>query len=99
VRPLLPGSAGSLALVTSRNHLTGLVATEGAHPLALDLLPAADARDLLIRRLGSSRVTREPAAVDARAVCGSRPAALLRRRAGPGSGQPAGPGRGRASPP
>jgi len=56
VRPLLPGSPGSLALVTSRNHLTGLVATEGAHPLALDLLPAADARDLLTRRLGSSRV-------------------------------------------
>jgi DNA-binding SARP family transcriptional activator len=64
VRPLLPGSAGCLALVTSRNHLTGLVAAEGAHPLALELLSAADARDLLIRRLGASRVTREPAAVD-----------------------------------
>jgi hypothetical protein len=64
VRPLLPGSPGCLALVTSRSHLTGLVAGEGAYPLALDLLPAADARDLLIRRLGSSRVTSEPAAVD-----------------------------------
>jgi DNA-binding SARP family transcriptional activator/tetratricopeptide (TPR) repeat protein len=64
VRPLLPGSSGCLALVTSRNHLTGLVATEGAHPVALDLLPAADARDLLIRRLGSGRVAREPAAAD-----------------------------------
>src|SRR5205085_2678521 len=29
VRPLLPGSPGSLALVTSRRYLTGLVATEG----------------------------------------------------------------------
>jgi hypothetical protein len=64
VRPLLPGSPGCLALVTSRSHLTGLVADEGAYPLALDLLPAADARDLLIRRLGSSLVTSEPAAVD-----------------------------------
>jgi Tetratricopeptide repeat len=35
VRPLLPGSPGCLALVTSRSHLTGLVAGEGAHPLAL----------------------------------------------------------------
>jgi DNA-binding SARP family transcriptional activator/tetratricopeptide (TPR) repeat protein len=64
VRPLLPGSPGSLALVTSRDHLIGLVVSEGAHPLALDLLPAADARDLLIRRLGASRVAREPAATD-----------------------------------
>ena len=30
VRPLLPGSPGCLALVTSRNQLTGLAATEGA---------------------------------------------------------------------
>jgi DNA-binding SARP family transcriptional activator len=64
VRPLLPGSPGCMALVTSRNHLTGLVATEGAHPLTLDLLPAADARDLLIRRLGARRVASEPAAAD-----------------------------------
>ena len=64
VRPLLPGSPGCLAIVTSRNHLTGLVATEGAYPLTLDLLPAADARDLLARRLGAGRVDREPAAVD-----------------------------------
>ncbi|GAB3947061.1 hypothetical protein GCM10027614_41640 [Micromonospora vulcania] len=64
VRPLLPGSAGCVAVVTSRNQLTSLVASEGAQPLALDLLPAAEARDLLARRLGSDRVAGEPTAVD-----------------------------------
>ena len=29
VRPLLPGSPGCLAIVTSRNQLTGLVASHG----------------------------------------------------------------------
>ncbi len=64
VRALLPGSPGCLAIVTSRDRLAGLVATEGAYPLTLDLLPAAGARDLLARRLGPGRVGREPAAVD-----------------------------------
>ncbi|WP_328349723.1 tetratricopeptide repeat protein [Streptomyces sp. NBC_00445] len=63
VRPLLPGSPGCLAVVTSRNRLTGLVAAEGAHPLALDLLSPAEARDLLARRLGAHRVAAEPDAV------------------------------------
>ena len=64
VRPLLPGTPGCLALVTSRNQLTGLVATDGAHPVTLDLLPAGEARDLLARRLGTERVAAEPVAVD-----------------------------------
>jgi len=65
VRPLLPGSPGCMVLVTSRDRLAGLVATDGAHPLTLDLLSTADARDLLARRLGPGRVEREPAAVEA----------------------------------
>jgi tetratricopeptide (TPR) repeat protein len=64
VRPLLPGSPGCLAIVTSRNHLTGLIATEGAHPLNLDLLTQAGARELLACRLGSRRADREPDAID-----------------------------------
>jgi tetratricopeptide (TPR) repeat protein len=63
VRGLLPGSPGCLAIVTSRNHLTGLVAADGAHPLALDLLTDAGARDLLALRLGAGRVAAEPDAV------------------------------------
>lgn len=43
VRPLLPGSPGCMAIVTSRSNLTGLVAAEGAVPLTLDLLTVAEA--------------------------------------------------------
>ncbi|WP_329101331.1 tetratricopeptide repeat protein [Micromonospora sp. NBC_01699] len=65
VRPLLPGGPGCLTLITSRSHLTGLIATEGAHPLTLGLLSAGEARELLIRRLGPTRVAAEPEAVAA----------------------------------
>ena len=63
VRPLLPGSPGCLVVVTSRNQLTGLVTAEGARPLAVGLLAAAEARELLRHRLGA-RVAAEPDAVD-----------------------------------
>jgi DNA-binding SARP family transcriptional activator len=64
VRALLPGAPGCLVLVTSRNRLTGLVATTGAHALSLDLLTQDEARDLLTRRLGPARVSVEPEAVN-----------------------------------
>jgi hypothetical protein len=77
VRPLLPGSPGCLAIVTSRDQLAGLLATEGARPLALDLLGAADARDLLAQRLGAGRVAAEPEAVGRMiAACARLPLAL-----------------------
>lgn len=77
VRPLLPGSAGSLVLVTSRSLLTGLVAADGAHPLTVGLLTADEARDLLTRRLGAIRAAAEPRAVDELAeLCARLPLAL-----------------------
>jgi DNA-binding SARP family transcriptional activator/tetratricopeptide (TPR) repeat protein len=62
VRPLLPGTPTALAVVTSRDQLLPLVATDGAHPFALDVLPAAEAVEMLARRLGAARVGAEPAA-------------------------------------
>lgn len=64
VRPLLPGTPGCMVLVTSRNELSGLVAAEGARPLAVDLLTRAEARQMLEHRLGQHRLAAEPAAVD-----------------------------------
>ncbi len=64
VRPLLPGSAGCLVVVTSRQPLTPLVVTDGAHPLPLDLPSRGEARDLVTRRLGGRRAAAEPEAVD-----------------------------------
>jgi tetratricopeptide (TPR) repeat protein/transcriptional regulator with XRE-family HTH domain len=64
VRPLLPGDPNTMVLVTSRDRLTPLVATHGARPLHLDVLPAGEARELLGRRLGDDRIAAEPGAVD-----------------------------------
>jgi DNA-binding SARP family transcriptional activator/tetratricopeptide (TPR) repeat protein len=64
VRPLLPGTPSCLVVATSRNQLLGLVATNGANPLSVDLLSADQARNLLIGRLGAQRVAADSAAVD-----------------------------------
>jgi tetratricopeptide (TPR) repeat protein len=64
VRPLLPGGPGCVVVVTSRTQLTGLVATEGAHPVPLDVPTRAEAGRLLARRLGQPRLAAEPRAVD-----------------------------------
>jgi tetratricopeptide (TPR) repeat protein len=64
VRPLLPGSPGCLAVVTSRGQLAGLVAADGARPVTLSLLTADEARDVLSYRLGRHRVDAERPAVD-----------------------------------
>jgi DNA-binding SARP family transcriptional activator len=63
VRALLPGTAGCLVLITSRDQLAGLIALEGAHPLTVDVFTLEEAHELLTRRLGAERVAREPGAV------------------------------------
>jgi tetratricopeptide (TPR) repeat protein len=76
VRRLLPGSPGSLVLVTSRNQLTGLAA-EGAHVLRLGPFTMSEARGLLEHRLGAARVQREPQAADELiSLCARLPLAL-----------------------
>jgi transcriptional activator len=72
VRPLLPGTAGSLAVVTSRNPLARLAAAR----LELGPLPLADAVSLL-RRLIGARAAAEPEATAALAqACSRLPLAL-----------------------
>ncbi len=76
VRPLLPGAATCMVLVTSRESLAGLVARDGAHRLDLGLLPMADAT-ILLRRLIGRRVDAEPeAATGLAALCARLPLAL-----------------------
>ncbi|GIG91915.1 AfsR/SARP family transcriptional regulator [Plantactinospora endophytica] len=62
VRPLLPGAAPGMTVVTSRNSLGGLVALHGARRLALEPLPPADTVTLL-RLLIGARAEAEPRAV------------------------------------
>lgn len=77
VRPLLPGTGGSLVLLTSRSQLAGLVATEAAHPVTLGSLSRADAGRLLESRLGRERVAAEPEAVaEVVDLCAGLPLAL-----------------------
>ncbi|ADJ45405.1 SARP family transcriptional regulator [Amycolatopsis mediterranei S699] len=77
VRPLLPGSSGCLAVVTSRDQLFGLTVSEAAHPVVLTPLPVAEARQLLTNRLGDVRVATEPTEVDEIiSLCGRLPIAL-----------------------
>jgi tetratricopeptide (TPR) repeat protein/transcriptional regulator with XRE-family HTH domain len=76
VRPLLPGSPGSVTVVTSRDALAGLVARDGAVRLDLDLLPLAEAVGLL-RALIGDRVVACPDAAEALAArCARLPLAL-----------------------
>ncbi|HET7245729.1 MAG TPA: tetratricopeptide repeat protein [Streptosporangiaceae bacterium] len=77
VRPLLPGAPTCRVIVTSRNLLTGLVATAGARPLPLDVLTDREASQLLEQRLGADRLAAHPdAAAQIIASCAHLPLAL-----------------------
>jgi tetratricopeptide (TPR) repeat protein/transcriptional regulator with XRE-family HTH domain len=78
VRPLLPASPASLVIVTSRNQLAGLAATDGARLLSLDVLTHDEAVQMLAARLGAGRAGAEPASVDEIAdLCACLPLALV----------------------
>lgn len=61
VRPLLPGSATSLALITSRNRLSGAVVHEGAVRITMQPMTASEAHDLL-RSVVGERIDADPGA-------------------------------------
>jgi tetratricopeptide (TPR) repeat protein/transcriptional regulator with XRE-family HTH domain len=63
VRPLLPAGSGCLALVTSRSSMTGLVVSQGAARISLDLLSFDEAVVLLRGIVGDIRADAEPQAL------------------------------------
>jgi tetratricopeptide (TPR) repeat protein/transcriptional regulator with XRE-family HTH domain len=74
VRPLLPGTAGSLVLVTSRRHLTAL---EDAHAISLDIPPPGEAAELLIRLAARPGLDpRDTAVGEITRLCGYLPLAV-----------------------
>ena len=76
VRPLLPGSASVMVVVTSRDSLAGLVARDGARRLDLDLLPIAEAVALLRALIGWRAEADPEAAEDLARLCARLPLAL-----------------------
>jgi tetratricopeptide (TPR) repeat protein len=77
VRPLLPGAATCLVLVTSRSRLAGLVVRDGAHRLNLDVLTPAESVDLITRITAGHRDADPPEAVaELGRLCAYLPLAL-----------------------
>ncbi|MFD5448770.1 BTAD domain-containing putative transcriptional regulator [Streptomyces sp. NPDC127100] len=74
VRPLLPGTDGCAALVTSRVRMVDLA---GAHLVDLDVMSPDEALGLFTRIVGEERVASErKAALDVVAACGFLPLAI-----------------------
>lgn len=75
VRPLLPGAPGSLTLITSRRRLAGL---DGLRLLNLDVLPQADAVQMLLRVSGrrTDSADEDTALVEIVQRCGCLPLAI-----------------------
>jgi tetratricopeptide (TPR) repeat protein len=74
VRSLIPGSASSAVLITSRSRLDGLA---GSHLVELGVLETSDAVSLLAKIAGSERVHLEPAAAEELSqLCGRLPLAV-----------------------
>ncbi|MFI6278738.1 BTAD domain-containing putative transcriptional regulator [Streptomyces sp. NPDC050988] len=74
VRPLLPGTEGCAALITSRVRMVDLV---GAHLVDLDVMSPEEALQLFTKIVGAERVAAErEAALDVVAACGFLPLAI-----------------------
>lgn len=74
VRPLLPGTEGCAALITSRARMIDLA---GAHLIDLDVMSPEEALSLFTRIVGEERVGAErKAAMDVVGACGFLPLAI-----------------------
>ncbi|MEU9562586.1 BTAD domain-containing putative transcriptional regulator [Streptomyces sp. NPDC048161] len=74
VRPLLPGTAGCAALITSRVRMVDLA---GSHLVDLDVMSPEEALQLFTRIAGEERISAErEAALDVVAACGFLPLAI-----------------------
>jgi DNA-binding SARP family transcriptional activator/tetratricopeptide (TPR) repeat protein len=88
VRPLLPGAASCLTLVTSRNRLDGLVARDGAQVVPLPVLTDDEAFALLAEVAGADLVRAQPTETARLAeLCDRLPLALRIAGARLGSGR------------
>ncbi|MFH8562228.1 BTAD domain-containing putative transcriptional regulator [Streptomyces sp. NPDC017988] len=77
VRELLPGGARCVTVVTSRYRLRGLIASDAARPVPVDVLEPEDSTALLAAVLGTERVLAEEVAARRLAeLCGGLPLAL-----------------------
>jgi tetratricopeptide (TPR) repeat protein len=77
VRPLIPGTAHSAVVVTTRAALEELVVYEGAKRVRLKPLTPDSAEELLACMVGEERVDAEPAAVERLVrICAGLPVAL-----------------------
>ncbi|WP_343240300.1 BTAD domain-containing putative transcriptional regulator [Streptomyces sp. SID14515] len=77
VRPLIPGARGCAVVITSRGELSGLVSSDGARRIALDVLGPDEACRLLGGIVGACNVAAEnDAARGLVALCGGLPLAI-----------------------
>jgi tetratricopeptide (TPR) repeat protein/DNA-binding SARP family transcriptional activator len=76
VRPLLPGGAGCLVVVTSRDQLRGLVARDGAVLVELDVLAPDEATTLLAGLLVQRTDVAAGSVAELARLCGYLPLAL-----------------------
>nr|CEL22150.1 transcriptional regulator, SARP family [Kibdelosporangium sp. MJ126-NF4] len=88
VRPLLPGGAGCAVVVTSRADLTGLVISDGATRITVDLMTEREALELVRATVGSHRADAQPEAVAGLVRACARLPLALRIAAGRAAAQP-----------